>query len=147
MPLRSSLRTVVLAAVAVGAVCVPATSAFADSSAAPTSTPASRGGEPSAAPSATPTVAPSEARRERAAAMASEAPRGGVAAGDSPTPTAVPSVRMSSAPRGGVAAGERPSGTSGDNTTAVMGSATAALLVAGAGTVVLRRRSAGRRNG
>ncbi|MEK8145723.1 LPXTG cell wall anchor domain-containing protein [Streptomyces sp. M10(2022)] len=53
------------------------------------------------------------------------------------TPTAVP--------RGGVAAGERPVGT-GDDTAALYGSAIGAVLLAGAGTVVLRRRTAAQRN-
>ncbi len=45
-------------------------------------------------------------------------------------------------PRGGVAAGERPAG-SGDNSTALLAGSTAgAALLAGAGTFVLRRRSA-----
>ncbi|MFB7558221.1 hypothetical protein [Streptomyces brevispora] len=115
MSLRLSLRTVVLAAVAAGAVCVPATSAFADSSPTPSPARPTQSARPSDAPSTAPSVVPS----------------------------AVPSE----APRGGVAAGERPAGTSGDNTAAVTGSAVAALLVAGAGTVVLRRRSTGRRDG
>lgn len=46
-------------------------------------------------------------------------------------------------PRGGVAAGEAPAGDSG--TTTLVGSAAGALLLAGAGTFVVRRRSAGRR--
>ncbi|WP_103534416.1 hypothetical protein [Streptomyces sp. SM11] len=50
-------------------------------------------------------------------------------------------------PRGGVAAGERPAG-SGDNSTAVLaGSVAGAALLAGAGTIVLRRRSAAGHNG
>ncbi|MFD3484319.1 hypothetical protein [Streptomyces sp. NPDC058665] len=47
------------------------------------------------------------------------------------------------APRGGVAAGEAPAADSG--TTTLVGSAAGALLLAGAGTFVVRRRSAGRR--
>lgn len=140
MSLRSSLRTVVLAAVAAGAVCVPATSAFADSS--PTAAPASP--SQSAKPTEAPSKAPStEAPSSAPSVVPSDAPRGGVAAGD----RTAPAVRPATVPRGGVAAGERPAGTSGDNTAAVMGSAVAALLVAGAGTVVLRRRSTGRSNG
>ncbi|MFJ2704141.1 sortase-dependent protein [Streptomyces sp. NPDC087428] len=139
MSLRSSLRTTVLAAVAAGAVCVPATSAFADSS--PTAVPASP--SQSAKPTAAPSKAPSEEPSSAPSVVPSDAPRGGVAAGD----RTAPAVRPATVPRGGVAAGERPAGTSGDNTAAVMGSAVAALLVAGAGTVVLRRRSTGRSNG
>ncbi|MEU3185111.1 hypothetical protein ABZ707_13045 [Streptomyces sp. NPDC006923] len=47
-----------------------------------------------------------------------------------------------SAPRGGVAAGEAPAGNSGSP--ALIGSAAGVLLLAGAGTLVLRRRSAER---
>jgi hypothetical protein len=48
-------------------------------------------------------------------------------------------------PRGGVAAGEAPA--QDDNTGTLIGSATGALLLAGAGTYVLRRRSTARREG
>ncbi|MEV8456030.1 hypothetical protein AB0467_15505 [Streptomyces sp. NPDC052095] len=143
------LRTAVLAAVAAGAVLAPSAAAFADT----TPKPATPSVEPSAVPS-----------KERARAAAAEAaagqsaspsvmPRGGVAAGESPTPvpartaTAEPTVRDGAAPRGGVDAGERPAGTSGDSTPALAGSAAGALLLAGAGTFVLRRRSAARQNG
>ncbi|MDW4908155.1 sortase-dependent protein [Streptomyces sp. ADMS] len=47
-------------------------------------------------------------------------------------------------PRGGVAAGEAPAG---DSTSTLVGSATGALLLAGAGTYVLRRRTTARRDG
>ncbi|MGW3909856.1 hypothetical protein ACWECR_42950, partial [Streptomyces sp. NPDC005056] len=65
-------------------------------------------------------------------------------------PSAVParpSKRDSAEPRGGVAAGERPLGTTSDNTTALAGSAAAAFVLAGTGTLVLRRRAATHRNG
>ncbi|MEE1807319.1 hypothetical protein [Streptomyces sp. BE133] len=132
MPHRLSLRTAVLAAVAAGAVLVPSTAAFADSTPAPK-----------------PSVERSAAAGVTAPSRGSEptvTPRGGVAAGDSPAPAVVePSAAgerpAADAPRGGVAAGERPAGTSGESTTALAGSI-AAVLVAGAGTVVLRRRSA-----
>ncbi|MER5359645.1 hypothetical protein [Streptomyces sp. NPDC002785] len=134
---RLSLRTVVLAAVAVGAVLVPSTTAFADSAPA------------SPAPSVEPSAAAARAGATTAPTPGAEpsvVPRGGVAAGDSPAPAverpAAAKRSAGAAPRGGVAAGERPAGTSGDSTTALAGSATAALLVAGAGTFVLRRRSA-----
>ncbi|MEV1026239.1 LPXTG cell wall anchor domain-containing protein [Streptomyces sp. NPDC050264] len=50
------------------------------------------------------------------------------------------------APRGGVAAGERPATGDGsaDTSTALIGSLSAAALLAGAGTVVLRRRASQR---
>ncbi|MGX2992894.1 hypothetical protein JNUCC64_01145 [Streptomyces sp. JNUCC 64] len=49
-------------------------------------------------------------------------------------------------PRGGVAAGERP-GADRDGTVALAGSAAGLLMLAGASTVVLRRRAAVRRDG
>ncbi|MGW0960723.1 hypothetical protein ACWD4K_17170 [Streptomyces gelaticus] len=143
MPHRLSLRTAVLAAVAAGAVLVPSAAAFADSSPSPKAPAAEKSAPARVDLSATPE--PKENTRQPVT------PRGGVAAGESPAPArakAEPIVKRSgaTAPRGGVAAGERPAGTSDDRTTALAGSA-AALLVAGAGTIVLRRRSAAQRNG
>ncbi|GGT38697.1 hypothetical protein GCM10010207_43630 [Streptomyces atratus] len=139
MPHRLSLRTALLAAVAAGAVLVPSTAAFADSTPAP---------KPSVERSAA--AAPAGTTAPTRGSEPTVVPRGGVAAGDSPAPAKVerPAAGKRSAgaaPRGGVAAGERPAGTSGDSTTALAGSAAAAVLVAGAGTVVLRRRSAAQR--
>ncbi|MFE6984651.1 hypothetical protein [Streptomyces griseus] len=138
---RPTLRAAVLAAVAAGAVLVPSAAAFADASPKPS--------EPAVAtPSPERSEAAAEAPRD---AAPSAVPRGGVAAGDRPAPApkeaapaeAAPSVT----PRGGVAAGERPAG-SGDNSTAVLaGSVAGAALLAGAGTIVLRRRSAAGHNG
>lgn len=134
---RLSLRTAVLAAVAVGAVLAPAGAAFASDSPKPVPTKPNDATKTSAPPSA----------------MPSDAPRGGVAAGNRPapsrlSPTPVPAQMAGatphSVPRGGVAAGERPAGNSGD-TTALAGSAAAAVLLAGAGTFVVRRRSAANR--
>ncbi|WP_278191883.1 hypothetical protein [Streptomyces sp. TRM75563] len=133
---RPTLRAAVLAAVAAGAVLVPSAAAFADASPKPS--------EPAVAtPAPERSEAAAEAPRD---AAPSAVPRGGVAAGDRPAPAAkeaAPSVT----PRGGVAAGERPEG-SGDNSTAVLaGSVAGAALLAGAGTIVLRRRSAAGHNG
>ncbi|MFG3530312.1 hypothetical protein ACGF8B_26755 [Streptomyces sp. NPDC047917] len=142
MPHRLSLRTAVLAAVAAGAVLVPSAAAFADATPSPSAPSVKRSAAARAEGGAT-----AEPKR---GAQPSAAPRGGVAAGDSPAPAkAEPTVKRpgAAAPRGGVAAGERPTGTSGDQTTVLAGSAAAALLVAGAGTIVLRRRSAAQRNG
>ena len=50
-------------------------------------------------------------------------------------------------PRGGVNAGEAVVKDGGTSTTALAGSAAGALLLAGAGTFVIRRRAAGRREG
>ncbi|WP_328320903.1 hypothetical protein [Streptomyces sp. NBC_00388] len=144
---RLSLRTAVLAAVAVGTVLVPSTAAFASDSPKP----AAAKTEPSAAP-ADRSEAAARANAPRAVRPGT-APRGGVAAGDKPAPkarvaTPVPKDRAAAAPapRGGVAAGERPTGNSG-TTPALIGSAAGAVLLAGAGTVVLRRRSTAQRNG
>ncbi|MFF2539132.1 hypothetical protein [Streptomyces cyaneofuscatus] len=136
---RLSLRTAVLAAAAAAAVLVPSTVAFADA------TP-----RPSAPAESAPAVSPERAKAAQAAEAAptaarpSVAPRGGVAAGDRPAPAAPREARPAPAvvPRGGVAAGERPAGTGGDNsTTALAGSVAGAALLAGAGTLVLRRRN------
>ncbi|MFD5102829.1 hypothetical protein ACFWJN_28195, partial [Streptomyces albidochromogenes] len=56
-----------------------------------------------------------------------------------PTPCPVPDRTTGevAAPRGGVAAGERPAGQSGDDTTVVAGSVAGAVILAGAGTVML----------
>ncbi|MFJ6615484.1 hypothetical protein ACIQPT_34995 [Streptomyces sp. NPDC091289] len=133
---RLTLRAAVLAAVAAGAVLVPSTAAFADASPKP-SEPAS------AAPSPERSKAAADAPKEAAPAVT---PRGGVAAGDRPTPApkeagpeeAAPAVT----PRGGVAAGERIAGSGDNSTTVLAGSVAGAALLAGAGTLVLRRRSA-----
>lgn len=132
---RPSLRNALLAALAAGAVLVPATSAFADSAPAK---PSSASAEPSAA-------RPAASAEPAQSARPSAVPRGGVAAGD--RPSAAPSAVPATAPRGGVAAGERPAGGSNDGTAALVGTALGAVLVAGAGTVVLRRRSAAARLG
>ncbi|WP_326700964.1 hypothetical protein OG909_28915 [Streptomyces sp. NBC_01754] len=119
MSLRPTLRTAALAAVAMGAVLLPSATAVADSS--PTPAPPVDG-------SATPV--PDTQRGE-----ATEAPSL-VPAESSPAGTM---------PRGGVDAGERPADTTG--TTALYGSAAGVALLAGAGTLVVRRRSAAQRNG
>ncbi|MFE3401589.1 hypothetical protein [Streptomyces anulatus] len=162
-PSRRTLRAAVLAAVAAGVVLVPSTAAFADASPKP-SEPAvvDLSSKPSEAPSETPrAVAPAVTPRggvaagDRPAPAPKEAgpartpdvtPRGGVAAGDRPAPApkeAAPAVT----PRGGVAAGERPAG-GGDNSTAVLaGSVAGTALLAGVGTIVLRRRASAGLNG
>ncbi|MEV6075639.1 hypothetical protein AB0L80_11115 [Streptomyces sp. NPDC052069] len=150
MTARLTLRTVVLAAVAAGAVLAPSAAAFADS----TPKPATPRVEKTPSPVAEqPTARPADSGAGDRPAPAVK-PRGGVAAGDRPAPavktrgdagageSAAPAVK----PRGGVAAGERPAG-GGDSTTALVGSAAGAMLLAGAGTIVLRRRSAAHRNG
>lgn len=167
-PSRRTLRAAVLAAVAAGAVLVPSAAAFADASPKP-SEPAvvdlsSKPSKPSEAPTETPKEAapavtprggvaagdrPAPAPKEAGPAKApAVTPRGGVAAGEgrssAPSPKdAGPAVT----PRGGVAAGERPAG-SGDTSTAVLaGSVAGTALLAGVGTIVLRRRSSAGLNG
>ncbi|MFH9396669.1 hypothetical protein [Streptomyces sp. NPDC017556] len=156
-PSRRTLRAAVLAAVAAGAVLVPSAAAFADASPKPS--------EPTVADlseSKPPVVDLSESKppvvdlSERKAAddaakdgaRPAVTPRGGVAAGEGPAPA--PAAKEAApvvTPRGGVAAGERPAG-SGDNSTAVLaGSAAGTALLAGVGTIVLRRRSAAGLNG
>ncbi|MFD9498036.1 LPXTG cell wall anchor domain-containing protein [Streptomyces sp. NPDC060035] len=117
---RSTLRTAVLTAVAAGAVIVPSAVAVADDA---TPTPVA----PAAERTATPSPAPEEAKPSEV-----------------PTPAEAPGPRV--APRGGVAAGERTATETGGST-ALYGSAAGAVLLAGAGTFVLRRRSAAHRNG
>ncbi|MFI9628537.1 sortase-dependent protein [Streptomyces sp. NPDC052042] len=117
---RSILRTAVLAAVAAGAVLAPSAAAFADTP-APTASPADR------AEQGTP--------ENPVLIKDASKPIGDIKLGESSTaPRGV-------APRGGVAAGERPVAASDGNTAVLAGSAAAALLVAGAGTLVLRRRT------
>ncbi|CAM5298249.1 hypothetical protein [Streptomyces atroolivaceus] len=120
MSLRPTLRTAVLAAAGLGAVLLPSAVAVADTS--PTPAPAR------STASQSPTPAPGGAEPTEAAA-----------------PVPAESVPAGTVPRGGVDAGERP--TQGTDGTALYGPAAGAVLVAGAGVLVLRRRSAARRNG
>ncbi|MFG3408414.1 hypothetical protein [Streptomyces sp. NPDC048142] len=154
---RLTLRAAVLAAVAAGAVLVPSAAAFADASPKPSepavvdlsrSEAAKDAPKEAARPAVTPRggvaagEGPAPAAKEAAPAVT---PRGGVAAGEGPAPAAkeaAPAVT----PRGGVAAGERPAGSGDNSTTVLAGSVAGAALLAGAGTLVLRRRSAAGHN-
>ncbi|MER7696010.1 hypothetical protein [Streptomyces sp. NPDC096095] len=132
---RLTVRAAVLAAVAAGAVLIPSTAAFADASPKP------------AEPTVT-DLSKSKAAEDASAETSRPAvtPRGGVAAGEGPAPApkeAAPAVT----PRGGVAAGERPAGGGANSTAPLAGSVAGAALLAGAGTIVLRRRSAAGHNG
>ncbi|MFJ4768136.1 hypothetical protein ACIP88_03310 [Streptomyces uncialis] len=107
-----------------------------------------------AAGKATPSPVPSPAVERQAPSKDGPAvatPRGGVAAGggDAPVrPEARPAVKEGApvvTPRGGVAAGERVA-AEGGGATAVAGSAAGLVMLAGAGTIMLRRRAA-HRNG
>ncbi|MEV7871061.1 sortase-dependent protein [Streptomyces sp. NPDC088124] len=97
---------------------------------------------------------------EKAKAASQAAPRGAVAAGDAPSEKAkraedaaamkaraVEKAKAASqaAPRGAVAAGEAPASSNG--VAPLAGTAAGAMLLAGAGTFVIRRRSAARANG
>ncbi|MGW6457004.1 hypothetical protein ACWF94_13970 [Streptomyces sp. NPDC055078] len=150
---RLSLRALFVATAAVGAAIVPAAGAFAESSPTPvpprverkTVSPSDGGAKPSDG------VVKERADLARGSGEGVRViPRGGVAAGDKPSPArerAAKVVRLGDAavPRGGVAAGERPTegSTAGTgNTAAVVGSAAGFALLAGVGTVVIRRRAA-----
>lgn len=124
--LKSPLRHAVLATLTAGAICLPATTAFADT------TP-----QPSAPPTATPSAAPST-------------PSATPSAGSDRGPSAAPGGGHTGVktPRGGVAAGEQPEAAPADGSTVTVGAAAgAALLLAGATTVVVRRRTANRHDG
>ncbi|MFJ9153504.1 hypothetical protein ACIRP7_36970 [Streptomyces sp. NPDC102270] len=116
------LRIAVLTGVAAGALLVPATAAFATD---PTPTP----GATDSTPADKEALAKKKAEDARTlkARKAAEAQKAG----------------GKDYPRGGVAAGEAPA--QDDNTGTLIGSATGALLLAGAGTYVLRRRTTARR--
>ncbi|MET7694334.1 sortase-dependent protein [Streptomyces sp. NPDC005483] len=121
------LRIAVLTGVAAGALLVPATAAFATD---PTPTP----GATESTPADKEALAKKKAEdartlKEDEARKAAEAQKAG----------------GKDYPRGGVAAGEAPA--QDDNTGTLIGSATGALLLAGAGTYVLRRRTTARREG
>lgn len=118
----SSLRIAVLTGVAAGALLVPATAAFAED---PTPTPEATDLAPSDKEALAKKQAEDAKAKEAALAEARKAKEAG-----------------KDYPRGGVAAGEAPAD---DNTAALVGSATGALLLAGAGTIVVRRRTAARR--
>ncbi len=124
MSLRPTLRTAALVTAAIGAALLPSGVAVADDT--PTPVPAER--------TETPTPAPESAEPSEAPTLA-PAPEGA-------EPVPAESVPAGTMPRGGVDAGERPSGLAGS--TALYGSAAGAVLLAGAGALVLRRRSAQR---
>ncbi|WP_405848815.1 sortase-dependent protein [Streptomyces sp. NBC_01518] len=121
------LRIAVLTGVAAGALLVPATAAFA-TDATPT-------------PGAT---APTSADKE---ALAKKKAEGARTSKEAEAKKAAEAQKTGGKgyPRGGVAAGEAPA--QDDNTGTLIGSATGALLLAGAGTYVLRRRTTARREG
>ncbi|MEV7425643.1 MULTISPECIES: hypothetical protein [unclassified Streptomyces] len=130
------LRAAVLSAVAAGALLVPTSAAFASSD--PTPVPADQA----------PSTAPAGKRAEDAAAADKKAEdaaaaKAGISREEYKKMQDLKTGRAAQpAPRGGVAAGEAPAADSGF--AALAGTAAGGLLLAGAGTFVLRRRSAER---
>ncbi|MFJ1805189.1 MULTISPECIES: sortase-dependent protein [unclassified Streptomyces] len=127
MSRRLTLRLAVLSALAGGALLAPATAAVAD--------------DPTPAASATTAEDSAVAKRKAEADKAAKAKEAKEAARKAGADNQLP--------RGGVAAGEAvtEAGNSGTGTAALAGSAAGALLLAGAGTFVVRRRTTARRNG
>ncbi len=121
MSRHHTLRLAVLTAVAAGAMLVPASAAVADD---PTPTPKESASASDEGLTAKEKAAADKRTKEQEAMKAADG---------------------KDLPRGGVAAGEAPADDNGVTTLA--GSAAGALLLAGAGTYVLRRRSAARHNG
>ncbi|MGW6744947.1 hypothetical protein ACWGDX_30130 [Streptomyces sp. NPDC055025] len=137
MPRHNRLRLAVLTAVAAGTLLVPVSAAVASDKTPAPSAPASV------------TEQPTEADKDAERKKAEDAKRAGISEDLSPEEIrkaeAAKAASIGNAPRGGVDAGEAPA--AGDTgVTTLIGSATGALLLAGAGTFVLRRRSAGRRD-
>ncbi|MEE1799885.1 hypothetical protein PUR57_14605 [Streptomyces sp. JV176] len=167
------LRLAVLTAVAAGAMLVPATAAVASDQAqasVPHAAASEKPGDKSAgAKMKEDAVQKAAAARKAEAAKkagADTVPRGAVAAGDAPTDEsagakmkraavqkaaaarkaeAAKKAGADTVPRGAVAAGEAQAGSSG--VAPLAGTAAGALLLAGAGTFVLRRRATARANG
>ncbi|MER7568845.1 sortase-dependent protein [Streptomyces sp. NPDC048523] len=120
------LRIAVLTGVAAGALLVPATAAFATD---PTPSPGATDSTPADKEALAKKKAEDAKTLKETEARKAEAQKNG----------------GKDYPRGGVAAGEAPA--KDDNTATLIGSATGALLLAGAGTYVLRRRTTARREG
>ncbi|MEV8426089.1 LPXTG cell wall anchor domain-containing protein [Streptomyces niveus] len=126
---RHRLRLVVLPALVAGAMLVPVTAAVASD------------GKPT--PSASETGKTTAEKEKEDAAKKAEALKRASGEGISKEEAAKKAAAAKEVPRGGVAAGEAPATDSGATT--LVGSAAGALLLAGAGTYVVRRRSAARR--
>ncbi|MGW1714411.1 sortase-dependent protein [Streptomyces sp. NPDC002156] len=119
----STLRIAVLTGVAAGALLVPASAAFATDS--------------------TPTPSASDLTPADKEALAKKKAEDARALKEAEALKAQEAQKLGKGyPRGAVAAGEAPAG---DNTGTLIGSATGALLLAGAGTYVVRRRTTARR--
>ncbi|MGW8555194.1 sortase-dependent protein [Streptomyces tubercidicus] len=142
--LRTPLRHTAVAVVTASAICLPATSAFADSSTEPAPRTANKTAPEDELPDGI-ELTNTKPAPKTANKTAPELPDG------IELSSTQPGVRGSEVkvktPRGGVAAGEKPAATSADGTTAAVGTAAGALLLAGAGTLVIRRRAAARHDG
>ncbi|MFD4116501.1 LPXTG cell wall anchor domain-containing protein [Streptomyces niveus] len=126
---RHRLRLVVLPALVAGAMLVPVTAAVASD------------GKPTPSASEPDKKTAADKEKEDAAKKAEAVKKAsgeGISKEEAEKKAAAKDV-----PRGGVAAGEAPATDSGATT--LVGSAAGALLLAGAGTYVVRRRSAARR--
>ena len=130
------LRIAVLTGVAAGALLVPATAAFATD---PTPTP----GATDLTPEGKEALAKKKAEDAR---QSKDAEARKAKELEDKKAEAVKAASGKDYPRGGVAAGEAPA-QDDNNTGALIGSATGALLLAGAGSYVRRRRSGGSRDG
>nr|WP_189218479.1 hypothetical protein [Streptomyces ruber] len=141
---RLSLRAAVVALGVTGAVLAPATAALATDEPTRAATEApSEAAEAERAPTAAPEQA-TEAKPEPTVAPEENAEDGADRTPAKPEPTRAP--EEGEIPRGGVAAGERPASEPNGNT-ALYGTAAGTVLLAGAGTYVLRRRAGAQRNG
>ncbi|MFJ5227908.1 hypothetical protein [Streptomyces sp. NPDC088400] len=143
MPRHHRLRYAVLTAVTAGALLVPASAAFASDENPTPSTKASESDNPTEAMKK---AADAKAEAAKRAGMSKESSAEEIRKGEAARKAeALKRAGAADAvPRGGVAAGEAPAGNT--DMTTLVGSATGALLLAGAGTLVLRRRSAERHN-
>ncbi|WP_320784645.1 LPXTG cell wall anchor domain-containing protein [Streptomyces sp. CRN 30] len=132
---RLPLRAAVVTLGVTGAVLLPTTGALATDD--PTRAPSAAPSEATEA-KPEPTTAPEDGadRTDRAEEVEAAEPA------EDNGPTRAP--QQGEIPRGGVAAGERPAT---DSNTTLYGTAAGTVLLAGAGTYVLRRRAGAQRNG
>lgn len=139
---RHHPRLAVLSAVAAGAMLLPVSAAVASDRA-----PASSASVADESPKDEATKKKEDAAKKAAAQREAEAVKKGLpsdqlSAGEKEKADAARKAAAKQAPRGGVAAGEAPAEDT--SSTTLVGSAVGVLLLAGAGTYVLRRRSAER---
>lgn len=142
MPRHHRLRFAVLTAVTAGALLVPAAAAFASDG---NPTPSAKASEDEKTADAMKRAAAAKNEAAKRARMSKQSADKEMREAEARKAEAAKRAGAAdAAPRGGVAAGEAPAGNT--NMTTLVGSATGALLLAGAGTLVLRRRSAERHN-